>query len=194
MHRSMYRSRHPKRYMVPRFYILLRISFSAIRFPRFASFFVDRALVVSVAFSPVTIVSFSFDSVLGNLLTVSLLLVTTDFVILILCWVCVNVVVSGDVYGAVVAGGGVTTDSVILIPSSVPRVNVDVLGDVYGAVVAGGGHVNIPTFPELQIRSLTEVQNRKIIQPSVSNSKQRTKQNLAIKNCEKTFKKFRKNG
>ena len=147
--------------MVPRFYILLRISFSAIRFPRFASFFVDLALVVSVVFSPVTIVSFSFDSVLGNLLTVSLLFVTADSVILILCWVCVNVVVCGD---------------------------------VYGAVVAGGGHVNIPTFLELQVRSLTEVQNRKIIQSSVSNSKQRTKQNLAIKNFEKTFKKFRKNG
>ena len=78
----MYRSRHPKRYMVPRCYILLRISFSAIGSPRFA-FFVDLVLVVSVAFSPVTIVSFSFDSVLGNLqlLTVSLLFVTTDFVI-----------------------------------------------------------------------------------------------------------------
>ena len=47
-----------------------------------------------------------------------------------------------------------TTDSVILIRSSVPRVNVVVFGDVYGAVVAGGGHVNIPTFPELQIRSV----------------------------------------
>ena len=94
---------------------------------------------------------------------------------------------SGDVYGAVVARGGATTDSVISIPSSVPRVNVDVLGDVYGAAVAGGGHVNIPTFLELQIRSLTEVRNRKIIQSSVSNSKQRTKQNLAIKNCEKNI-------
>ena len=53
----------------------------------------------------------------------------------------------------------VMTDSVILIPSSVPRVNVVVLGDVYGAVVTGGGHVNVPTFLELQIRSLTEVEN-----------------------------------
>ena len=46
------------------------------------------------------------------------------------------------------------TDSVILIPRSGPCVNVVVLGDVYGAVVAGGGHVNIPTFLELQIRSV----------------------------------------
>ena len=129
-----------------RFYILLRISFSAIRFSRCASFFVDPGLVVSVVFSPVIIVS--FDSVLGNLVTVSLLSITTDSVILILCSVCLNVVVSGD---------------------------------VYGAVVVGGGHVNTPTFLELQIRSLTEVQKRKIMQSLVSNSKQRTKQNLAIK-------------
>ena len=47
-----------------------------------------------------------------------------------------------------------TTDPVILIPSSVPCVNVVVFADVYGAVVAGGGHVNIPTFLELQIRSV----------------------------------------
>ena len=47
-----------------------------------------------------------------------------------------------------------TTDSVILLPSSVPCVNVVVFGDVYGAVVGGGGHVNIPTFLELQIRSV----------------------------------------
>ena len=47
-----------------------------------------------------------------------------------------------------------TADSVILIRSSDPRVNVVVFGDVYRAVVAGGGHVNIPTFPELQIRSV----------------------------------------
>ena len=47
----------------------------------------------------------------------------------------------------------VMTDSVILIPRSGPSVNVVVLDDVYGTVVAGGGHVNIPTFPELQIRS-----------------------------------------
>ena len=131
MHRSMYRSWYPKTYRVPRFYILLRISFSAIHFPCFASFFVDLALVVSVVFSPVLVVPVGFDSV-------SLLSVTTDSVILILCSVCVNVVMSGD---------------------------------VYGAAVAGGGHVNIPTFPELQIRSLTEVQNRKIMQCSVSNSK-----------------------
>ena len=64
-----------------------------------------------------------------------------------------------------------TTDSVILIPSSVSRVNIDVVGDVYGAVVTGGGHVNIPTFLELQIRSLTEVHNRKIMHSSVSNLK-----------------------
>ena len=128
-----------------RFYILLRISFSAIHFPRFASFLVGPGLVVSVVFSPVIIVTVSFDSVLGNFLTVSLF--------------------------------SVTTDSVILIPSSVPCVNVVVCGDVYGAVVAEGGHVNIPTFLELQIRSVTEVQNRKIIQSSVSKSKQRTKQN-----------------
>ena len=140
MHRSTYRSWYPKTYRVPRFYILLRISFSAIHFPRFASFFVDLALVVSVVFSPVLVVPVGFDSVLGNFveLKVSLLSVTTDSVILILCSVCVNVVMSGD---------------------------------VYGAAVAGGGHVNIPTFLELQIRSLTEVQNRKIMQCSVSNSK-----------------------
>ena len=64
-----------------------------------------------------------------------------------------------------------TTDSVILIPSSVPCVNVVVIGDVYRAVVAGGGHVNIPTFLELQIRSVTKVHNRKIMQSSVSNLK-----------------------
>ena len=131
-----------------RFYILLRISFSVIRFPRFASFFVDPGQ----------------ESVLGNLLTVSLFSVTTDSVILLLCLVCVNVVVPGD---------------------------------VYGAVVAGEGHVNIPTFLELQIRSLTEVQNTKIMQSSVSNSKQRTNQNVAIKKIAKkqflkTLKKFRK--
>ena len=85
--------------MVPRFYILLLISFSAIRFPSFASSFVDLALVVSVVFSPVLVVSAGFDSVLGTFvkLTVSLLSVTTDSVILILCSVCVNVVMSGDV-------------------------------------------------------------------------------------------------
>ena len=71
----------------------------------------------------------------------------------------------------------VTIDSVILIPCLVPCVIVVVYGDVYGAVVAEGGHVNIPTFVELQIRSLTKVHNRKIMQSSVSNSKQRTKQN-----------------
>ena len=195
-----------------RLYILLHISFSAIRFPRFASFFVDPGLVVSVIFSPVIIVPVSFDSVLGNVLTVSRLSITTDSVILILCSVCFNVVVSGNVYGAVVVdpalvvpvffspaiitvlssasvlGNVLTvslfslmTDFAVLIPSSGPCVNVVVFGDVYGAVVAGGGHVNTPTFLELQIRSLTEVQNRKIMQSSVSNSKQRTKQNLAIK-------------
>ena len=63
------------------------------------------------------------------------------------------------------------TDSVILIPSSVPCVNVVVFGDVYGAVVTGGGHVNIPTFLELQIRSGTKVHNRKIMQSSFSNLK-----------------------
>ena len=85
--------------MVPRFYILLRISFSAIRFLSFASFFVDLALVVSVVFSPVLVVPAGFDSVLGTFvkLTVSLLSVTTDSVTLILCSVCVNVVMSGDV-------------------------------------------------------------------------------------------------
>ena len=62
-----------------------------------------------------------------------------------------------------------TTGSVLLMSSLVPCVNVVLFGDVYGAVVAGGGHVNIPTFLELQIRSLTEVHNRKIMQSSVSN-------------------------
>ena len=69
------------------------------------------------------------------------------------------------------------TDSVILMRSSVPCVNVVLFGDVYGAVVAGGGHVNLPTFLELQIRSLTEVHNRKIMHSSVSNLKKRPKQN-----------------
>ena len=137
-----------------RFYILLRISFSGIRSRRFASFFVDPGPVVSVVFSPVIIVPVSFDSVLGNVITVSLLFVTTDSVISLLCSVCINVVVSGD---------------------------------VYGAVVAGEGHVNIPTFLELQIRSLTEVQKRKIMQSSVSNSKQKTKQNLTIKKLRKNI-------
>ena len=105
-----------------RFHILLRNSFSAIRFLCFASYFVGPGQ----------------ESVLGNLLTVSLFSVTTYSVVLILWSVCVNVVVSGD---------------------------------VYGAVVAGGGHVNIPTFLELQIRSLTEVHNRKIMHSSVSNVK-----------------------
>ena len=63
------------------------------------------------------------------------------------------------------------TGSVLLMSSLVPRVNVVVFGDVYGAVVAGGGHVNIPTFLELQIRSLTEVHNRKIMHSLVSNLK-----------------------
>ena len=79
------------------------------------------------------------------------------------------------------------TDSVILILTSVPRVNVDVSGVIYGAVVTGGGHVNIPTFLELQIRSSTEVHNRKIMQSLVSYSKQRTKQNLAIKKLRKNI-------
>ena len=77
----------------------------------------------------------------------------------------------------IVALLSVTIGSVILIPCSVPCVIVVVYGDVYGAVAAEGGHVNIPTFVELQIRSLTKVHNRKIMQSSVSNSKQRTKQN-----------------
>ena len=110
-------------------------SFSPVRFPLFAAFFVDPGLVVSVIFSPAII-------------TVPVLS-------------CASV--------------------------AVPCVNVVVSGDVYGAVVAGGGHVNIPTFLELQIRSLIEVQNRKIMQSSVSNSKQRTKQNLAIKKLRKNI-------
>ena len=156
------------------------LSFSPVHFLRFASSFVDPGLVVSVVFSPVIIVPVSFDSVLGKFLRVSLLSLMTDFVILILTSVpCVNVVVSGNVYGAVVAEGDVYG------------------GDVYGAVSTGGGHVNIPTFLELQIRSLTEVQDRKIMQSSVSNSKQRTKQYLAIKKLGKkhflkTFNIFRK--
>ena len=114
-----------------RFYILLHISttssFSPVRLPLFAAFFVDPGLVVSVISSPViiTVPVLSCASVAGDVLTVSLLSLMTDFVILIL--------------------------------TSVPCVNVVVSGDVYGTVVAGGGHVNIPTFPELQIRSLTEV-------------------------------------
>jgi len=98
-------------------------SFSPVRFPLFAAFFVDPGLVVSVIFSPaiITVPVLSCASVAGNVLTVSLLSLMTDFVILIL--------------------------------TSVPCVNVVVSGDVYGAVVAGGGHVNIPTFLELQIRS-----------------------------------------
>ena len=114
-----------------RFYILLHISttssFSPVCFPLFAAFFVDPGWVVSVIFSPViiTVPVLSCASVAGDVLTVSLLSLMTDFVILIL--------------------------------TSVPCVNVVVSGDVYGTVVAGGGHVNIPTFPELQIRSLTEV-------------------------------------
>ena len=112
-----------------RFYILLHISttssFSPVCFPFFAALFVDPGLVVSVVFSSAIITVLSSVSVVGNVLTVSLLSLMTDFVILIL--------------------------------TSVPCVNVVVSGDVYGTVVAGGGHVNIPTFPELQIRSLTEV-------------------------------------
>ena len=66
-----------------RLYILLHISFSAIRFPRFASFFVDPGLVISVVFSPVLVVPVSFDFVLGNVfkVTVLLLTVTTDSVV-----------------------------------------------------------------------------------------------------------------
>ena len=121
-------------------------SFSPIRFPLFAAFFVDPGLVASVTFSPAIITFLSSATVVGNFLTVSLL--------------------------------SVMTDSVILNrPSSVPCVNVVVVSDVYGAVVAGGGHVNIPTFLELQIRSLTEVHNRKIMHSSVSNLKKRPKQN-----------------
>lgn len=76
--------------------IFTNSSFSPIRFPCFVSFFVDPDQVVSVVFSPVITgtVPVSSPSVLGNMLTVSLLSVTTDFVILIRCWVlCVNVVV-----------------------------------------------------------------------------------------------------
>ena len=82
-----------------RFYILLRIfttSFSPIRLPRFVSFFVDPGVVVSVVFSPVVrgVVPVRSASVLGDLLTVSLLSVTTDSVLLIPSWVpFVNVVV-----------------------------------------------------------------------------------------------------
>ena len=122
-------------------------SFWTIRFSRFASVFVDPGLVVFVAVSPVIFVPVSSASVLGNLLPVALLSVT------------------------------VTIDSVLLILCLVPCVSVVVYGDVYGAVLIEGGHVNIPTFVELQIRSLTKVHNRKIMQSSVSNSKQRTKQN-----------------
>ena len=139
----------PLRSSTARFYIHLRISttssFSPIHFSRFASFFVDPGLVVSVVLSPVIFVPVSFASVLGNLLIVTLL--------------------------------SVTIGSVVLIPSSVPCVIVVVYGGVYGVAVAEGGHVKIPTFVELQIRSLTKVHNRKIMQSSVSNSKQRTKQN-----------------
>ena len=64
---------------------------------------------------------------------------------------------SGDVYGAVVAWGDVYG------------------GDVYGAVSTGGGHVNTPTFLELQIRSLTEVQNRKSMQSFLQSVTQKKK-------------------
>ena len=94
-------------------------------------------------FSPVVIVSVGFVSALVISLLVSFLSAMTDSVILI---------PSGDVYGAVVAGGDVYGD------------------DVYGAVLTGGGHVNIPTFLELQIRSVTKVHN-KIMQSLVSNLK-----------------------
>ena len=83
-----------------RFYILLRIfttsSFLPIGLPRFASFFVDPGVVVSVVFSPLVrgVVPVRSASVLGDLLTVSLLSVTTDSVLLIPSWVpFVNVVV-----------------------------------------------------------------------------------------------------
>ena len=139
-----------------RFYILLRISttssFSQILFPRFVSFCVDPGLAVSVVFSPVVIVSVGFVSALDISLLVSFSSATTDSVILIPSSVpCVNLVVFGDVYGAVVAGGDVYGD------------------DVYGAVLTGGGHVNIPTFLELQIGSVTKVHHSKIMQSSVSN-------------------------
>ena len=50
--------------------------------------------------------------------------------------------------------------TVVLILGLVPWVDVVVYGDVCGAVVAGSGHVNIPTFVELQIRSLTKIHNK----------------------------------
>ena len=65
------------------------------------------------------------------------------------------------VFSPVIVPVSFTTDFVILIPSSVPCVNVVVFGDVYGAVVDGGGHVNIPTFLELQIRSVQKFTTEK---------------------------------
>ena len=138
-----------------RFYILLRISttssFSQILFLGFVSFCVDPGLAVSVVFSPVVIVSVGFVSALVISLLVSFLSVTTDVILMPSSVPYVNLVVFGDVYGAVVAGGDVYGD------------------DVYGAVLTGGGHVNIPTFLELQIGSVTKVHHSKIMQSSVSN-------------------------
>ena len=146
-------------------------SFSPIRFPLFAAVFVDPDLVVSVTFSPAIIAVLSSATVADNFLTVSLLSVMTVSVVFFSVIIVPVGFVSVLGISLLVSFLSATTDSVILIPSSVACVNVHVLGDVYGAVVTGGGHVNIPTFLELQIRSLTEVQNRKIMHSSVSNLK-----------------------